>query len=123
MIILFPAPGAAPDNDNTDDQLILPPWEGDELFPLCEQVRYSGSLNLNAVLELQIAGVPQSTRAIDLTNDWTTCNAVCSGTCVFDAAGPAGSCATVNPYGCFCVLTRFSTGSRRSRSIPATWSR
>ena len=31
-IILLPSPGSLPDSDQGDDQLILPPWEGDELF-------------------------------------------------------------------------------------------
>ncbi len=131
VIILRPAPGAAPDRDESDDQLILPPWEGETLFwnrrienlqivpssvsenadvffdvTVCSnaQVRYSGSLNLDAVLELKIDGVLHSSQTLDLTNDWTTCNAVCLGACVFEQAVPAGSCATVNPYGCICVF-------------------
>lgn len=137
-IILYPAPGAVPDDDTSDDQLTLPPWDGEELIwnrrvtglsimpaaapgesggpffdiivDLDVQARYEGALNLGASLELWIDGVEHASQQLNLANQWTTCDATCTGDCVFDQTTPAGSCATVNPYGCLCVFDPFQLG-------------
>ncbi len=127
-IILYPAPGAAPEPDTSDDSVTVV-FQGEtllwnrsvesiELVPVAApdsffdifvdidvDVRNQGALDLSGRLDLLVNGTAAATAPYDLTGiAWGTCApAVCDGPCT----SPGGGTCTTDPLlGCLCALPR-----------------
>jgi hypothetical protein len=130
MVLLRPAPGALPDDDESDDLDILM-FAGDPIFwnrtilsidlmqakqqgfvdafvAIALTTNYSGGLNLTAIGELLVNGVPMMESATGPTDlVWSFCDPGCGASCATDGGVPAGICQSdvQGPLDCACQST------------------
>jgi hypothetical protein len=115
MVLLRPAPGALPENDQSDD-FIMQSFGGDPIFwnrritsvevtpvagagdsffdiftVITYEGNYGGALPLDAALDVEINGVLLNSLSVDFggTSIWTNCPVICGTTCATNPTGGA----------------------------------
>lgn len=130
-VILYPAPGAVPEQDQSDDlvstvfgggpilwnrrlvsvELVPVPVLGNSFFDIfveiCEEI--AGAVgpndNLSSDIQLMVNGVLDTSVPFDLSNvDWSPCVAPCLGPCAVAGGNVVAACKTDPQLGCLCAM-------------------
>ncbi len=135
-VILYPAPGALPEQDQSDDlvskafdgglilwnrqlisvELVPVPVLGNSFFDIfvevCEEI--AGAVgpndNLSSDIQLLVNGVLHTSVPFDLSGvDWSPCTGPCLGACAVDGGNVVAACKTDPELGCLCAMLPVTT--------------
>jgi hypothetical protein len=133
-VILYPAPGALPEQDQSDDVAVAVLGGGpilwnrqivsveiepaaslgasffDIVVVLCEEIAgaVGPSTDLSSEVDVLVDGALQASVPVDLSGvAWSTCGSPCAGACAFAGGGVVAACKTDPALGCLCAMLPF----------------